>query len=465
MGVEEIKRSRVASVHPPRTLNIQKLVESRASELESLHSVVSNRLDNNFKSQRKKRRRTTGHDNRQTKKRSRKRRKVGLIDKAEPVEEKGNKVKVPRRIRRRLQLSSNPERGLEHLWHAKRFRMTKHWGFHLPEGLQGSGRGSRALLRWFKRGTVVHDASYHCPVQLEGPEDSLMSILRMVFVPTPSESTSILSGVRYGSSMIGHLSGKDSILYHVGAPITPVTYMWRPVTRKNNESESSKVSTPAGFGITSNSVYGSPFRQLWVWIHAAAFTEGYDGLTYATQKQNSKEMGISISCFPLDGYLAKLEIMGSKAIQVLQKILHPVSESLDTSFQLTKCIDTESNTETQIPKTYILEHAEHLPSDAILSITVKDPRDLPKKGAEGVLDAHSGKIDAQEKCSMDVLPWIGHWTRVKKSYHHCGRKLRQIVFYYLTMRTCGAVRILQVFHWKRIFFAWRNMKDAWLISI
>ncbi|MCL7030627.1 hypothetical protein MKW94_017671 [Papaver nudicaule] len=393
MAVEEIKRNRVASVHPPRTLNVQKFVEARASELESLHSVASNRLDNNFKSQRNKRRRTTGHDNRQTKKKSRKRRKLGLIDKVEPVD----KVKVSRRIRRRHQLSSNPEKGFctsgdgtkrlrTHLWHAKRFLMAKHWGYHLPQGLQGSGRGSRALLKWFKRGTVVHDASYHCPVQLEGPEDSLMSILRMVLVPTPSESTFILSGVSYGSSM----------LYHIGTPVAPVTYMWRPVTRKNAESESSKVSSPAGFGITSKSTCNSPFRQLWIWIHAAAFVEGYDALIHATQKQNNKEVGISVNCFPLDGRLAKLEVMGSKAIQVLHKILHPVSESLDTSFHLTKCRDIESNTETQISKSYILEHAEHLPSGAILSLVVKDPRDLPKKGIEGVLDAHSGNIDVED---------------------------------------------------------------------
>ncbi|XP_026413202.1 ribonucleases P/MRP protein subunit POP1-like [Papaver somniferum] len=406
MAVEEI-RSRPALVHPPRTLNVQKFVESRASELESLHSVASNRLDNNFRSQRNKRRRTTSHDNRLTKKKSRKRRKIGLIDKVESAEENGNTRKVPRRIRRRLELSSNPERGFctsgdgtkrlrTHLWHAKRFRMAKHWGFHLPEGLHGSGRGSRALLKWFKRGTVVHDASYYCPVQLEGPEDSLMSILRMVLVPTPSESTSILSGVCYGNSM----------LYHAGASIAPVTYMWRPVTRKHTESESSKVSSPAGFGITSNSACSSPFRQLWVWIHAAAFTEGHDALRDATQKQNSKEMGICVNCFPLDGHLSKLEVMGSEAIQVLQKILHAVSESLDTSFHLTKCIDTDSNTECQISKSYILEHAEHLPSGAILSMTVKDPRDLPKKGIEGVMDAHSGKIDAQENC-LDGCATLG----------------------------------------------------------
>jgi hypothetical protein len=32
------------------------------------------------------------------------------------------------------------------------------------------GRGSRALLKWYRDGAVVHDASYHTAVQLKGPE-------------------------------------------------------------------------------------------------------------------------------------------------------------------------------------------------------------------------------------------------------------------------------------------------------
>lgn len=32
------------------------------------------------------------------------------------------------------------------------------------------GMGSRALLKWYKRGVVVHDASYNSAIQLEGPE-------------------------------------------------------------------------------------------------------------------------------------------------------------------------------------------------------------------------------------------------------------------------------------------------------
>jgi hypothetical protein len=39
------------------------------------------------------------------------------------------------------------------------------------------GRGSRALLKWFKQGVLVHDASYHVAVQLEGPEVGIASVL------------------------------------------------------------------------------------------------------------------------------------------------------------------------------------------------------------------------------------------------------------------------------------------------
>lgn len=67
--------------------------------------------------------------------------------------------------------------------------MARRWGFVLPVDPQGSGRGSRAVLKWLQNGTVVHDASYFIPIQLEGPEDSLLSILRMVLCPPPADET------------------------------------------------------------------------------------------------------------------------------------------------------------------------------------------------------------------------------------------------------------------------------------
>lgn len=44
------------------------------------------------------------------------------------------------------------------------------------------GRGSRTVLKWLKNGTVVHDASYFTPVELDGPEVqvSLCSFLALL---------------------------------------------------------------------------------------------------------------------------------------------------------------------------------------------------------------------------------------------------------------------------------------------
>ncbi|KAK2649121.1 hypothetical protein Ddye_016610 [Dipteronia dyeriana] len=210
MASNGTKRSQVSS-SPVRKINVQKFAESQASELRSLHSIVSNRLDNNFHSRRNKRRRTTAYDNQVTKKKSRKRRKLGITDKINVLESDKDQTKVSRRLRRRLEVKKNPESGFSasgdgtkrlrtHVWHSKRFTMKKLWGIYFPLGLQGRGRGSRAVLRWFKQEVLVHDASDHIAVQLEGQEDSIRLILQMVLVPSPSSlfediSHSVLSGV------------------------------------------------------------------------------------------------------------------------------------------------------------------------------------------------------------------------------------------------------------------------------
>uniref|UniRef100_A0A5B6YLT0 Putative ribonucleases P/MRP protein subunit POP1 n=1 Tax=Davidia involucrata TaxID=16924 RepID=A0A5B6YLT0_DAVIN len=179
MATNGSKQPRVSEALPPRTLNVQKFAESRASELESLQSIITNRLNNDFRSRRSKRRRTTGYDNRYAKDRYRKKQKLRVVDVSNDVLEKDKKA--PRHIRRRIELRKNPGTGFctsgdgtkrlrTHIWHAKRFTMTKLWGFHLPLGLQGRGRGSRALLKWLKHGVLIHDASYWGAVQLEGPE-------------------------------------------------------------------------------------------------------------------------------------------------------------------------------------------------------------------------------------------------------------------------------------------------------
>ncbi|XP_076910316.1 ribonucleases P/MRP protein subunit POP1-like isoform X2 [Bidens hawaiensis] len=345
---------------PPGEVLVQKFTESRAPELDSLCSTVASRLNDDFRSQRNKRRRTTGFDNRASKTRFRnnnKKQKVGILNQAKSDEslEKNVNRAPPRHIRRKKELNKNLETGFcvsgdgtkrlrMHVWHAKRFTMTKRWGFHLPLGLHGSGKGSRALLKWIKNGTLVHDASYYNAVQLQGSQDSLLSILSTIMSPFSSSDTeNVLSGGVYSSSMLHHAGANSS------RTIAPVIYMWRPVQQSTNaESVCDRTSE---------------LRQLWIWIHAAALTEGYNALKSVCESQGK------VRCISLEGQFGTLEVMGSKASQLFQKILHPVSSTSEKSSFLKKCSSVEAVD-------------EHTPCFGIAPLIVKDPRGLTNENTE-----------------------------------------------------------------------------------
>ncbi|KAF2325066.1 hypothetical protein GH714_022562 [Hevea brasiliensis] len=238
-------------------------------------------------------------------------------------------------------------------------------------------KGSRALLKWYKHGALVHDASYYTAVQLEGPEDSLTSILRMVLEPPSSAQSeeitnAILSGFIYGTAM----------LHHVGAPVSqliaPVTYMWRPYHLWNGENGGSDRNS-YGCNELQSSELCSSHRQLWVWIHASAFSEGYDALKFACQK-HMNESGILINCFSLEGQLAKLEVIGSKAFQLLQKILHPVYCDSKNSWQPKECVVEEADHSSELKNSSILENEENISSCSIFYLTGN-----PEKNKELIL--------------------------------------------------------------------------------
>ncbi|GLU16742.1 hypothetical protein SLE2022_331580 [Rubroshorea leprosula] len=388
MAAEGSKRPQASSSLPPRKINVQKFAESRAAELESLYSTVANRVNSDFRSRRNKRRRTTAFDNQVAKKRFRKRQKLSNVS-ASKKEEK--QVAVPRRIRRRQELKKNPEIGFStsgdgtkrlrtHVWHAKRFTMTKLWGFHLPLGLHGRGRGSRALLKWFKEGVLIHDASYHVAVQLEGPEDSLMAVLQMVLTPSPpalseNASRSILSGLTYRTAMLHHVGAPHS------QPIAPVTYMWRPHETDTQTDGNSHNSVECNE--SNQSECHLCFHRLWLWIHASAFSEGYDALKFACEKQMN-ERGIVINCFSREGQLAKLELVGPKAFQLLKKTFHPANSNSEDSWQLQKYSVAKGDNDSEVKSFSVPENEEDVQSCAVLSFTVKDPRSFLDKITGGV---------------------------------------------------------------------------------
>ncbi|XP_042401843.1 ribonucleases P/MRP protein subunit POP1-like isoform X1 [Zingiber officinale] len=399
----------ISSAPPlPRTLNVHSFTESRAAELVSLHNIISTRLNGDFRIRRDKRRRTTGHRTTNNHHRHSKRRKVqgDNVFHGEDGENDKKIKKVSRKTRRRMEFQDNPISGFgtsgdgtkrlrTHLWHAKRFTMIKRWGFHLPQGLHGRGRGSRAVLRWCKNGALVHDSSYNIPIQLEGAEGSILAILRMVLFPSPAlpanapemQSRWVAQGDCCGNAM----------LYHFGAPISkqiaPVIYMWSPLPTGNNNNSMGQHGNSNISGSSHKGECISSNRKLWIWIHAAAIDEGFDVLNNACQKQ-MHEFGSDVRCFKIEGQVARLDVMGSKATQMLEKILHPVS--LSGATEANSMLNQSSNTaciNSNDQKLVLLDHMENLPSHAILSLTTHDPRDLPSSGNEIQVNEHIPSLD------------------------------------------------------------------------
>lgn len=90
-------------------------------------------------------------------------------------------------------------------------------------------------------------------------------------------------------------------LHHVGTPasrsIAPVTYMWRPLQRKD-VGPGAEHNDVESVNSTQTNKCCSSLRQLWVWMHASAFNEGYDALKFACQKL------VKLRLFIFDQFLA-----------------------------------------------------------------------------------------------------------------------------------------------------------------
>uniref|UniRef100_J3NA70 Uncharacterized protein n=2 Tax=Oryza brachyantha TaxID=4533 RepID=J3NA70_ORYBR len=267
--------------------------------------------------------------------------------------------------------------------------MERRWGFILPIGVQGRGRGSRSVLKWLKNGTVVHDASYFIPVELEGPEDSLLSIVRMVLHPSPEDKTPGLKHL-HGQVMRG-VCYENAMLCRVGSPhseiVGPVTYMWRPFFRESGKLVTEDVDYSNSQIRVDEGKCGSVRRQLWIWIHPAVLSEGFEALKVACEKQ-MQESGDTINCCSLEGKMARLEVMGCNALQSLKSILHPVSNpSMSTKLvnanNLTASTDPlDSPTGSHFLQASVIDHADIFQTGAILSMTVRDPRDNSVQGVD-----------------------------------------------------------------------------------
>lgn len=163
-------------VGPPRTLDVQQFAAARASEVQALYGALKaqeeelsgdgRQSSSLLATPRHLRRRTASHNRRlpfrwrhnaaQTGKKKSKKNEEEKANVAPAASEeessrkrKTSEKRIPsRRVRRRIELKKvrdgtavcmrdGTRRLATHVWHAKRFPMTKTWGYCLPEGLPG----------------------------------------------------------------------------------------------------------------------------------------------------------------------------------------------------------------------------------------------------------------------------------------------------------------------------------------
>lgn len=128
-------------------------------------------------------------------------------------------------------------------------------------------------------------------------------------------------------------------------------------------------------------------------------------------KRRMDEPGTSINCISLEGQLAKLDVMGSKAFQLLQKILHPATSVAANPSALRRCSFVETDGANEVQNASILKNEDQISSRAIISLTVSDPRVLTEKGVGVVPEAAAstgilGQIKRNEDKESDNLAGI-----------------------------------------------------------
>jgi ribonuclease P/MRP protein subunit POP1 len=187
--------------------------------------------------------------------------------------------------------------------------------------------------------------------------------------------------------------------------------MWRPFLREGGELETEDVDLSNSQIISDER--NSLRRQLWIWIHPSALSEGLETLRAACHQQ-MQESGDTISCCSLEGKMARLEVMGSNAMQSLKSILKPVSNpSISTKLVNKNNVTTSTDplycsTGSHLLKRSVFDNADILQSGAILSMIVHDPRDNSVEGTDSSktvsLDQNNQLMEEYQVPNADETP-------------------------------------------------------------
>ena len=142
-----------------------------------------------------------------------------------------------------------------HIWHAKRFHMTRAWGHALPR--TPTDKCWRQTYRGLVRGCVAWDCSYLQVVAARGPRAALLATLNTLTDPSAGPGFS-------------HGPGEGRVTVYIpgqcpGGAVGEVTYIWVPGSPEEAEQE------------------------VWLWCHPGHYTQFTQLLTEVMQLETVEE--------------------------------------------------------------------------------------------------------------------------------------------------------------------------------
>ncbi|CAH0490089.1 unnamed protein product [Peronospora farinosa] len=363
----------------PCVLPVLEFANARAPELQALHELsqhkqISTCIDAKLETQKnQRRRRANAFKSHKIPQRLR------ILPKA--VKNSLRCRKHNRRPHKLLQDRATPsvanfERSLwlsSHVWHTKRTIMTDQYGYILAS--HRADKSISAALEALRTKATLHDASYYGIIELYGLPQVILEALQLISDPEGSDfhGRRFLAGAEEGRSM----------LYHKGqfpqGAIAPVTFMWRPL-RQDYE----------GGQFTLHKDWQNTKRQLWLWVHPAAYMEAATAIATACLDVGHDDEE-SIEMLDRRGQLCRLKLRGRLADELVTSIAsgdgdegsgeeEQDNQEEDTSDHE----DSFDEKQTRINccngnRLYILRETEkktqiEKEKDSIYAIAVKDPR-------------------------------------------------------------------------------------------
>ena len=202
-----------------------------------------------------------------------------------------------------------------HAWHAKRFALVRRWGWALPLGAPGRGRGWRETMRRAAESAIAHDASHHAAfvLRVEGDADgpssfetaraALETLVGVGREPACGTNANAKALFRSAAFAAGAVAVDATLVDESGGTVSPATFVL--ATRKDVQNNTEETET------TEETVF------VFVWVPAAAREEAFRLCQKVTRSVLfSKRCSLRLA----EGRLCRFEVAGALSSSLLETL-------------------------------------------------------------------------------------------------------------------------------------------------